>query len=276
MFKIKKPLQLGKVILIIFIIALFLFPIYWMFATSIRYRVDAVLFPPEYIPSRISFDGYVRVWQRQGIPSFYLNTVIINILGALLGLLIGIPTAYAASRFNFKQKDNIMFTILSLRFLPPVTALLPIFILFKFLGLIDNRLCLILLYAGFNLPIIAWVLKSFFDEIPREMEESYMVDGHSRLRAFFNIILPLGFPGIVAVFMLSIFLTWGEFLMAVVLTFSTRAQTLPVSAAQLQGDIGILWQQIAAVGVLAAIPIILIIVVFQKYLVRGFSFGILK
>jgi len=276
MFYKKNLLWIARKVFILILIGIFIFPLYWMFLSSIRYQVDVVKYPPEFIPSRATLEGYTRVWLKQGTPSFYLNTVLVNILGALFGLLLGIPAAYAASRYNFKQKDNIMFTILSLRFLPPVTALLPIFILYKFLGIIDTKICLILTYAGFNLPIIIWVLKSFFDEIPREIEEAYMIDGHSKVKTFFNIILPLGLPGIVAMFMLSIFLTWGEFLVAVVLTFSTNSQTLPVGAAQLQGDIGILWQQIAAIGVLAAIPIILIIVFFQRYLVRGFSFGILK
>jgi multiple sugar transport system permease protein len=199
-----------------------------------------------------------------------------NVLAAVLALILGIPAAYAASRFSFRGKDDIMFTILSTRFLPPATALVPIFILFKFVGLVDSPWGLVIAYAGLNLPIVIWVLRSFFDEIPKAMEESYMLDGHSRVKSFFRIILPLGAPGIAAMFMICNFLTWGEFLLAAVLTTTTSAQTLPVGAAQLEGDIGILWQQIAACGVMAAIPITLIIIFFQRYLVRGFSFGILK
>lgn len=264
------------ILFILLMVCIFLLPLYWMFTTSIRVRTDVVHWPPLYIPTQIDFDGYYRIWEHHNIPAFYLNTIIINISAALLALFIGIPGAYAASRFKFWQKDNIMFTILSVRFLPPATALLPIFILFKWLGLIDNKLCLIIIYAGINLPLVVWVLKSFFDEIPRAMEESYLLDGHSPLKTFFRIILPLGAPGIAAMFMICIFLTWGEFLFSIVLTFSDKAQTLPVGTANLEGDIGVLWNQIAACGVLAAIPIILIIVFFQKYLVRGFSFGILK
>jgi multiple sugar transport system permease protein len=261
---------------LLFFIAVFLLPIWWMIKTSLIVRVDTVLFPPKYLPNPIEFEGYVRVWEHQGIPSYYFNTVFVNVVGAVLALALGIPGAYAASRFDFRQKDNIMFTILSTRFLPPATALVPIFILFKWVRLVDSRWGLVIAYAGLNLPIVIWVLKSFIDEIPEAMEQSYMLDGHSRVRAFFNIIIPLSAPGIAAMFMICNFLTWGEFLIAAVLTTTTSAQTLPVGAAMLEGDIGILWQQIAACGVMAAIPITLIIIFFQRYLVRGFSFGILK
>jgi multiple sugar transport system permease protein len=144
------------------------------------------------------------------------------------------------------------------------------------LGLVDSIWGLVVAYAGLNLPIVVWVMRSFIDEIPKAMEESYMLDGHSRVAAFFKIILPLSAPGIAAMFMICNFLTWGEFLLAAVLTTTVPNQTLPIGAAQLEGDIGILWQQIAAIGVLGAIPITLIIIFFQRYLVRGFSFGILK
>lgn len=277
--KVKRESYAFKITHILFIllmIFIFLLPLYWMLTTSIRVRTDVIHWPPLYIPSQIDFEGYYRIWEHHNIPAFYMNTIVINISAAILALIFGIPGAYAASRFKFWQKNNIMFTILSVRFLPPATALLPIFILFKWLGLIDHRMCLIIIYAGINLPLVVWVLKSFFDEIPRAMEESYLLDGHSRIKTFLRIVLPLGAPGIAAMFMICIFLTWGEFLFSVVLTFTEKAQTLPVGTANLEGDIGVLWNQIAACGVLAAIPIILIIIFFQKYLVRGFSFGILK
>ncbi|MBW2059077.1 MAG: carbohydrate ABC transporter permease [Deltaproteobacteria bacterium] len=261
---------------LIFFIAVFLLPIWWMIKTSLIARIYTVVYPPHYLPRPIEFEGYVRVWEHQGIPTYYFNTVFVNVVGAVLALVLGIPAAYAASRFEFRQKDNIMFTILSTRFLPPATALVPIFILFKWVRLVDSKWGLVIAYAGLNVPIVIWVLKSFMDEIPRAMEESYLLDGHSRIKSFFNIIIPLSAPGIAAMFMICNFLTWGEFLIAAVLTTTTSAQTLPVGAAMLEGDIGILWQQIAACGVMAAVPITLIIIFFQRYLVRGFSFGILK
>ncbi len=269
--------RIFRILFLLFFLALFLLPIWWMIKTSIIARVDTVVYPPHYIPRQIEFEGYLRVWEHQGLPKFYFNTIRVNILAALLALLLGIPAAYAASRFDWRFKEGgFMFTILSVRFLPPATALVPIYFFYRYLGLVDNIWGLVIAYAGANLPIVVWVLRSFMDEIPQAMEESYMLDGHSRTAAFFKIMLPLSAPGIAAMFMICNFLTWGEFLLAAILTTSLQSQTLPVGAAQLEGDIGILWQQIAACGVLGAIPISLIIIFFQRYLVRGFSFGILK
>jgi multiple sugar transport system permease protein len=143
-------------------------------------------------------------------------------------------------------------------------------------GLLNNLLGLIILYAAFNLPIITWVLRSYFEEIPAGIEESYMLDGHSRFKAFFKITMPLSLPGIVAVSVLSVALAWGEFLFAVILTFNKSAKTLPVGVAEFTGDIGILWQEITVYGFVALIPLIIFILFVQKHLVRGLTMGALK
>ena len=264
------------VFLIVFIV-LFLFPIYWMVRTSVIPRTETLMYPPHYIPKTFEFGAYARIFNDMNGTVVIVNTVRVNIIAALLALALGIPAAYAVSRFEFKGKESgFMFTALSTRFLPPATALVPIYFLYVKLGLVNNLTGLVIAYAGLNLPIVIWVMRSFIDEIPRAMEESYMLDGHSRFKAFFRIILPLSLPGIAAMFMICNFLTWGEFLMSAVLTTTVTAQTIPIGVAQLEGDIGILWQQICAYGVIATVPIALIIVFFQRYLVRGFSFGILK
>jgi len=264
-------------VFLIFFIALFLLPIYWMIKTSLIPRTETIVYPPRYIPTKIELTGYERVFKDQKGGLLIFNTVRVNFLAAILSLALGIPAAYAVSRYEFKGKEGgFMFTVLSTRFLPPATALVPIYFLYVRLKLVNNILGLIIAYAGLNLPIVIWVIRSFIDEIPRAMEESYMLDGHSRLSAFFRIIVPLSAPGIAAMFMICNFLTWGEFLLAAVLTTTIGVQTIPIGVAQLEGDIGILWQQISAFGVIATIPVILIIVFFQRYLVRGFSFGILK
>jgi len=269
--------KIFRAVFLLFFIALFLLPIYWMIKTSLIPRTETVIYPPRYFPKKIEFTGYIRVFKDQNGGLLFFNTVRVNFLAAILALALGIPAAYAVSRFEFKGKEGgFMFTVLSTRFLPPATALVPIYFLYVRLSLVNNIFGLVIAYAGLNLPIVIWVMRSFIDEIPRAMEESYMLDGHGRLSAFFKIIMPLSAPGIAAMFMICNFLTWGEFLLAAVLTTTIGAQTIPIGVAQLEGDIGILWQQISAFGVIATIPVILIIIFFQRYLVRGFSFGILK
>ncbi len=264
-------------VFLIFFIILFLFPIYWMVRTAIIPRTETLMYPPHYIPKTLEFTSFPRIFKDMNGLVVIINTVRVNILAALLALALGIPAAYAVSRFNFWGKEGgFMFTALSTRFLPPATALVPIYFLYVKFGLVNNLTGLIIAYAGLNLPIVIWVMRSFIDEIPPAIEESYILDGHTRLKAFFKIILPLSLPGIAAMFMICNFLTWGEFLLSAVLTTTYSAQTIPIAVAQLEGDIGILWQQICAFGVIATIPIALIIVFFQRYLVRGFSFGILK
>lgn len=266
-----------RAVYLLFFIVVFLFPIYWMVKTSVGSRTEILLYPPHYFPRHIDLMSYPRIFHEMNGGIVILNTIRVNILAALLALALGIPAAYAVSRFQFKWKEGgFMFTVLSTRFLPPATALVPIYFLYVKFGLVNNLTGLIVAYAGLNLPIVIWVMRSFIDEIPRAMEESYMLDGHTRLAAFFKIILPLSLPGIAAMFMICNFLTWGEFLLSAVLTTTYTAQTIPIAVAQLEGDIGILWQQICAFGVIATVPIALIIVFFQRYLVRGFSFGILK
>jgi len=266
-----------RAVFLVFFIVLFLFPIYWMLKNSVGSRTETLLYPPHYFPRHLEFNSYLRIFHDMNGAIVIWNTIRVNILAALLALTLGIPAAYAVSRFEFKWKEGgFMFTVLSTRFLPPATALVPIYFLYVKFGLVNNLTGLVIAYAGLNLPIVIWVMRSFIDEIPRAMEESYMLDGHSRLAAFFKIILPLSLPGIAAMFMICNFLTWGEFLLSAVLTTTYTAQTIPIAVAQLEGDIGILWQQICAFGVIATVPIALIIVFFQRYLVRGFSFGILK
>lgn len=280
MIKIKSEsvgYKIFRAIFLIFVILLFLFPIYWMVRTSLAPRTETIMFPVRYFPKTIEFTGYIRAIKESNGIAFFTNTVQVNVLAAILALVLGIPAAYAVSRFKFWGKESgFMFTALSARFLPPATALVPLYFLYAKFGLIDSKLGLVIAYAALNLPIVLWVMRSFIDEIPIVLEESYMLDGHSRLATFFKIVIPLSTPGIAAMFMICNFLTWGEFLLTAILTTTTNSQTIPVGVANLEGDIGILWQQISAFGVLASIPIILIIVFFQRYLVRGFSFGILK
>ncbi len=266
-----------RAVYLLFFTVIFLFPIYWMVRTSLGSRTETLLYPPRYFPQHFELGAYARIFHDMNGSIVIWNTIRVNITAAILALALGIPAAYAVSRFDFKGKEGgFMFTVLSTRFLPPATALVPIYFLYVKLGLVNNLTGLVIAYAGLNLPIVIWVMRSFIDEIPRAMEESYMLDGHSRLGAFFKIILPLSLPGIAAMFMICNFLTWGEFLLSAVLTTTYTAQTIPIAVAQLEGDIGILWQQICAYGVIATVPIALIIVFFQRYLVRGFSFGILK
>ncbi|MCX6088885.1 MAG: carbohydrate ABC transporter permease [Candidatus Atribacteria bacterium] len=255
---------------------LFVFPMYWMITTTFKLRTETIVFPQIYYPRTPNIDAYRHVFATTQFPLYFRNTVIAGVFGTLIGLAFGIPAAYGASRFNFKGKNDLMFLILSTRFLPPITAVLPLYILYRNYQLLDSLLGLSLIYAAISIPLTSWVLKTYFDEIPRELEESYMLDGHSRLKTFFRIVMPLSAPGIVSVSLLSIVGSWGEFLFALVLTSTQSAKTIPVGVAELSGDIGILWQEICVFGVFALIPVVVFMIAIQRNLIRGLTMGALK
>jgi len=275
----KEKGQLNRVLVYIAIAILcflFVFPIYWMVITTFKLRTETIIFPQIYFPQNPNLDSYRHVFTTTQFPLYFKNTIIAGVFGTLIGLLLGIPAAYGASRFNFKGKNDIMFLILSTRFLPPITAVLPLYILYRNYRLIDSILGLCLIYAAISIPLTSWVLKTYFDEIPKELEESYMLDGHSRLKTFIKIVMPLSAPGIVSVSLLSIVGAWGEFLFALVLTSTQSAKTIPVGVAELSGDIGILWQEICVFGVFALIPVVIFMIAIQRHLIRGLTMGALK
>ena len=255
---------------------IFAFPMYWMVTTSFKLRTETIIFPQIYYPRNPNIDAYRHVFKTTLFPLYFRNTVIAGVFGTLIGLILGIPAAYGASRFQFKGKNDLMFLILSTRFLPPITAVLPLYILYRNYQLLDSLLGLSLVYAAISIPLTSWVLKTYFDEIPKELEESYMLDGHSRFKTFFRIVMPLSAPGIVSVSLLSIVGSWGEFLFALVLTSTQSAKTIPVGVAELSGDIGILWQEICVFGVFAMIPVVIFMIAIQRNLIRGLTMGALK
>lgn len=263
-------------IAILILCFMFVFPLYWMVTTTFKLRTETIIFPQIYFPRNPNIDAYRHVFATTQFPLYFRNTIIAGVFGTLIGLLLGIPAAYGASRFNFKGKNDLMFLILSTRFLPPITAVLPLYILYRNYQLLDSLLGLSLVYAAISIPLTSWVLKTYFDEIPRELEESYMLDGHSRLKTFINIVMPLSAPGIVSVSLLSIVGSWGEFLFALVLTSTQSAKTIPVGVAELSGDIGILWQEICVFGVFALIPVAIFMIAIQRNLIRGLTMGALK
>jgi multiple sugar transport system permease protein len=171
--------------------------------------------------------------------------------------------------------DNLSFTVLSILFMPPVAVAIPMYLLWSTLGLLDSYTALILQYTVFNVPFIAWVLKSFFEDIPRDMEDSAMVNGATRWRAFWEIAVPMATPAILAVALLAFIFSWNEFFFAVILT-RANVTTLPFILPVLMEGHDVLWGDIAAIATLGALPVVILAFALQKYLVRGLSFGTLR
>jgi len=270
-------LNVKRVLLTIATVAIFgviLFPPVVLFVTSIKTDIDALSFPPKWIFDP-TLKNYVDILNTSPLVDYALNSLIVASLNTLLCLIVGSMAAYGLARFKFRGADNIAFWILSIRMMPPVAAIIPIYILMKNLRLLDTPWCLVITYLTFNLPFVVWMMKGFFEEIPREIEESALIDGCSDFSVFFRIALPLVAPGLAATAIMVFIFSWNEFLFALILT-GTKAVTLPVGIIGYMKETGINWGYMTAGGILALIPVIVFMVLVQKHLVKGLTLGALK
>ena len=216
---------------------------------------------------------YRRV--KSKFPIYFLNTILISISSSLLAVGIGSLAAYGLARFSFKGRSSILTGILLTKVIPPIAILIPMYTIIRRLHLLDTRLSLIITYLTFNLPFVVWTMRSFFLELPLELEDSALIDGCSRLRALFRIILPLAAPGLVASMIFCVVLSWNEFLYAIVLT-GDRARTLAPTIAGFLTDKAILWGRLFAGGSIVVLPVVLFAFIIHKKLASGLTFGAVK
>jgi multiple sugar transport system permease protein len=204
-----------------------------------------------------------------------LNSVIIAGSSTVFSVILGLFAAYAYSRFKVPGKDDLMFFILSTRMLPAVVVTIPLFLMYRQLGLHDRHLGMIILYTVFNLSFSVWLLKGFIDEIPKEYEEAALVDGYTRMQAFFKIVVPQAVSGIAATTVFCLIFAWNEYAFALMLT-SQRARTAPPSIATMMGRGGYEWSAIAAGSLGFLIPVVIVTFALRKYLLRGITFGAIR
>lgn len=268
-----------------------LFPIYWTLTTSFKMAPNVMkgnMIPwVDYSPSWLGWRSLGLSPDTLGAESTvrseflkrFNNSAIISVSSSVLAVLLGSLAAYGLSRFSYKfawmKNSDISFFFLSQLILPPVVLALPMLVLYKELALLDTRIGLILLYTLSVLPIVIWIMRDQFSSIPTELEEAALVDGLSIWGAFLTIILPIALPGMVAAFILSLVLTWNEYFFAALLT-STHANTLPVMVASQTGSQGISWWSMAALSWAAILPLIVIGVVLERYIIKGMAAGAIK
>ena len=269
--------KVKKIIFLLIVAVIFgviLFPPVVLFLTSIKTELDALSFPPKWI-FKPTLDNYTEIFEFSPFARYLLNSFIVASLNTGVVLVLGSFAAYSLARFRFKGADDIAFWILSVRMMPPVAAIIPIYIIMRNLRLLDTPWSLVITYLTFNLPFAVWMMRSFFREIPREIEESALVDGCSIFRSFRSIALPLVAPGLAATGILTFIFSWNEFLFALILTGS-KAVTLPVGITGYMKETGINWGYMTAGGALALIPVIVFTILAQKHLVKGLTMGALK
>lgn len=265
-----------KLVLIAFFAAWSLVPIVWLFLTSLKQRSDIFAFPPKLVFD-VNLDSYRQFlsFGPGSILPFLQNSVIIALFSTLLVIVVGSLAAYAFSRLRFAGRMPLLMGVLATRLLPPITAVIPLFLLMRDLKLLDTHLGLIIVYAAINVPFAIWILKSFFDTIPKELEESARVDGCTSLHALRHITLPLALPGLAATATFIFILAWNEFTFAFIFS-SLHAKTMPVVIAETMGEMQIYWQDMSSLATLIALPGLLFAAFMQRFLVTGLTAGAIK
>ena len=307
---IVQPSALSKRVASVLVVAyavITMVPLAWIFLTGFKSGPDSIAYPPKIVFTP-SMEGYCNLFTTRSrqtpeyitqlppvagvcdaharannmvvvgssnYPPRFINSLIIAFGSTALSVVLGVTAAYAFSRFKVPGKDDLLFFILSTRMMPPIAVAIPIYLMYREVGLSDTRLGMILLYTAVNVSLAVWLLKGFIDEIPREYEEAALIDGYTRLQAFFKVVLPQATTGIVATAIFCLIFAWNEYAFAVLLT-SGEAQTAPPFIPIIIGEGGQDWPAVAAGSTLFLLPILVFTVLLRKHLLRGITFGALR
>ena len=265
----------GVIVVIVTAIIIF-FPFYWMVNTSLKKESEIFRIPPSVVPANVSMENYEFALFKTQVPRFFINSTI-NVAGTLIiSLFFASLAAYSISRFKFKGKAAYLGIILLTQLLPMTTLIVPLYISFAALGFLNSRIALIVVYSALQIPIGTWLLTSYFNTIPREIDEAARIDGSGSVTILFRIILPVAMPGLIAVGLTTAIFVWQELVLA--MTFNSIDANRPLMAG-VSASItraGIRWGQINATGVIACIPIIIVFIFCQRYLVKGLTSGAVK
>ncbi|MCX6089222.1 MAG: carbohydrate ABC transporter permease [Candidatus Atribacteria bacterium] len=253
---------------------IWLFPIIWMFLTSIKNQVQTFQIPPVWVFKPV-FSNYGDLFTASDIRKYFYNSLIITTTSTAICIFLGSLAAFALSRFTIRRKNDIAFWMLSTRMFPPIASAIPLYLLLKQFHALDTHFGLVIVYLTMNLGFATWMMKGFFDDLPVAIEESAMIDGCSRYSVFFRIALPLSAPGLASTGILCFIFAWNEFLYALLFT-GRAAKTMPVVLAGFITETGIRWGALTAASVLTAAPTILLAIIAQKYIVRGLTLGAVK
>ena len=253
-----------------------LFPVYWTISTSIKQRDDTFVFPPKFISFVPTMKNYVAIFDTRGFWQIFLNTTAITVVSTLLCVFISTLAAYALARSpRFRGRGPLEIGLVLIRAVPAIVIMVPLFRIISQLGLYDNHLMLIVMYAAVNIPFAVWLMISFVEQIPIALEQSAAVDGAKRWQVLVHVVLPLVLPGMAATTIFVALLAWNEFLIPVMLA-GNNAKTLPVFIAGFISSRNLDWGPMAAASALAIIPITVLTVVAQRALVSGLSSGAIK
>ena len=251
------------------------FPVLWMILTSFKTEASAVASPPQLFTADWTLENYAEVWARSDYPRFFWNSVVISVGSTLLGLLVAVPAAWAMAFVPGKKTKDLLMWMLSTKMMPAVAVMIPLYLLFQRLGLIDTKIGLVFALMLMNLPIIIWMLYTYFKEIPGEILEASRMDGASLWGEIVHVLTPMALPGIASTMLLNIILAWNEAFWTIVLT-TTKAAPLSAFIASFSAPQGLFYAKLSAASAMAIMPILILGWFSQKQLVRGLTFGAVK
>ncbi|HIC80419.1 MAG TPA: carbohydrate ABC transporter permease [Kiloniellaceae bacterium] len=253
-----------------------LVPILWFLSIGFRPRTEIITPQPIYWPT-FSLDAWHMIWDDWPMASYLRNSLLAIVGSVIIDLVLAIPAAYSLARYEYKGREDIGFYILSTRMMAPAIVAIPIFFLFKNIGLLDTVWGLMLVYAAINLSVVTWIIRSYMQDIPHELEDAARTDGASDLRILWEIIIPICLPGIITAAVIAAIFAINEFLFTLLIASTKIAYTMSVALANFTGGSdGKIYNAIALVSFLAFIPIFLLVILIQKHLSRGLTLGALK
>jgi multiple sugar transport system permease protein len=279
--RLERILALGVTLLLLLVIFL---PVAWMVISSVSPREELLATPPHWIPEHLDLSNYADILTpgeqasdvSQTFRAALLNSFQVASLVTMIGLLFAIPAGYALARIPMRGGRTTMTAILATRMLPAISTVIPLYLVSARLGLLDTKAVLVVLYLSFVLPFDVWILSGFFGTVPREIEEAARIDGAGRLRVLRTIMLPLSLPGIAATAIYSFLLAWDEFFFPLIFTSTRDAKMVPVAISEFTGRHAVDFGAMATGGVLAAIPVVIVALVFNRMLVSGLTAGAVK
>lgn len=258
--------------LVILVMLPTVFVFYWMITLSLKPQVEAAGFPPSFVRFTVTFKGYVEVFAKHPFLLYIWNSLVVATGTTLLGLIVGLPAAYSIAQW---KQHRLALTILVARIIPGISYLIPWYILFRNLKMVDTYTALILTHLVVGLPITIWVMIGFFEDVPPDLREAALIDGCTDYGAFWRVALPLVKPGVVATAILAFIFSWNNFLFSVILA-GRNTRTLPIAVFNMIGYEEINWGPLAAAATLITLPVILLTLVIQRHIVTGLTFGAVK
>ncbi|NBZ87491.1 carbohydrate ABC transporter permease [Stagnihabitans tardus] len=251
------------------------FPVLWMILTSFKTEASAVAMPPEFLGASWTLENYAEVWQRSDYPRFFWNSVVISVGSTLLGLGLAIPAAWSMAFVPGRRTKDLLMWMLSTKMMPAVAVMIPIYLLFQWLGIYDSKIGLVIALMLMNLPIIIWMLYTYFKEIPSEILEAARMDGANLWNEVLYVLTPMAVPGIASTLLLNVILAWNEAFWTITLT-TTKAAPLSAFIASFSAPQGLFYAKLSAASTMAILPILILGWFSQKQLVRGLTFGAVK